>query len=139
MVMSMYATDREISATDLLDISIYHSQLKLTTIMPDVTPETSALEKLHLASRIFNVARYDGDVERGRLFYSKNCAKCHGVDAFGRGSTPQLTGQFTEYIRTQIGNFQAGTRTHKGMDRYIKPMTAQDIEALLAFLSVADD
>ena len=139
VAMSMYATDREISATDLLDISIYQAELKLLTIMPDFTSETSSLEKLQTARQVFNVARFDGDVEKGQEIFSTQCAKCHGKDGLGRGSTPQLVGQYTEYLRVQIGDYQSGKRTHKRMEKYIMPLTAEDIEALLAFLSVADD
>ncbi len=139
VAMSMYATDREISATDLLDISIYLSELELLTIMPDFAADTSSLEKLQIARRVFNVARHDGDVERGRDIYATQCAKCHGKDGLGKGSMPQLVGQYTDYLRIQIEDFQTGKRINEPMKKYIQPLTAADIEALLAFLSVADD
>ena len=139
VAMSIYATDREISATDLLDISIYLSEQKLLTIMPDFTPETTSLEKLQTARQVFNVARYDGDVVKGKEIFDSDCAKCHGHNGLGRGSTPQLVGQYTDYLRLQIGDYQSGKRINKRMEKYIMPLTAEDIEALLAYLSIADD
>ncbi len=139
VVMSMYATEREISADDLLDISIFLSEIELMSIMPDFTPETTALEKLNTASKVLNIARYDGDFEKGKLLYSEQCAKCHGADGSGKGSRPRLAGQYTEYIRLQIENFRTGERTNKPMDKYIMALTDEDIEALLAWLSIADD
>ncbi len=139
VAMSMYATDREISATDLLDISIYLAEQKLLTIMPHFTPETTSLEKLQTARQVFNVAKYNGDVGMGRELYATKCAKCHGKDGLGKGSTPQLVGQYTDYLRLQIVDFQSGKRTNKRMEKFILPLTSQDIEALLAFLSIADD
>jgi len=107
--------------------------------MPYVDPDMRALDKLLIAKRVLNVARMEGDVEKGRDIYLKSCAKCHGKDALGKGSTPQLAGQYTEYLRVQIQDYQSGERKNKRMDKYIMPLSSEDIEALLAFLSVVDD
>ena len=139
IAMAMYATERELPGNDLLDISNFLAEKKLMTQMPAVDEDMPALEKLRLASRVFNVPRFEGDMEKGKDIYSQDCAKCHGKNGEGRGSTPQLTGQYTDYLRLQIERFQSGERKNEKMEKYIMPLTSAEIEALLAYLSVMDD
>lgn len=139
IAMAMFATERELPGNDLLDISNFLAEINLMTKMPPVDEDMPALEKLHIASRVFNVARFKGDVNLGEEIYSGQCAKCHGKDGWGRGSTPQLVGQYTDYLRQQIASFQQGERKNKRMEKFIMPLTQDEIEALLAFLSVGDD
>jgi len=139
IAMAVYATDRELPAADLLDVSIFLSEVELFTRMPDVDPDMAALDKLLIARMVFNVRAIAGDTAAGRDIYDRKCRKCHGEGGVGRGSTPQLTGQFSEYLRRQIADFQSGERRHKSMRKSIQSLTVDDIEALLAYLSVADD
>jgi len=140
MAMAIYATDRELPEQDLLDISIYHSELALPTKMPEVPEDMDAYQRLLIAKRVVNVPRYDsGDAARGKDIYGRMCRKCHGPDGRGRGSTPQLAGQYTEYLRLQIERFRSGERTSEKMASHLQPLTGDDIESLLAFLSIADD
>jgi len=139
IAMTIYATDRELPAADLLDISIYLSEMDLLTRMPDVDPDMDSLDKLHLAQRVFNVRAMEGDTAAGRETYDGKCGRCHGAGGVGRGSTPQLAGQYSDYLRLQIAGFQSGERRHKTMQKSMQSLSADDIEALLAYLSVADD
>jgi len=139
IAMAMYATDRELPGNDLLDISYFLAEKNLMTKMPLVDEDMPALEKLRIASRVFNVPRFEGDMKRGEEVYAGQCAKCHGANGEGKGTTPQLAGQYTDYLRLQIENFQSGVRKNKRMEKYIMPLTSEDIEALLAYLSVLDD
>ena len=139
VAMSMYATERELPADDLLDIAIYLSKIELLTTMPEFGPETTSLEKLQTARQVFNVARIEGDVSRGRIVFTTKCSKCHGKDGLGRGSIPPLVGQYTEYLELQIAAFQSDQRVNKRMKKSMQSLTPPDIAALLAFLSVADD
>ena len=139
IAMAMYATERELPGNDLLDISNFLAEKTLMTQMPKVDEDMPALEKLRLASRVFNVPRFEGDMEKGEEIYVGKCFKCHGAQGKGKGSTPQLAGQYTDYLRFQIEAFQDGTRQNKQMEKYIMPLSSADIEALLAYLSVMDD
>jgi len=139
IAMAIYATDRELPGNDILDISTYLANIELLTAMPLVDEDMPALEKLHLAGRVMNVARHDGDVDLGRDIYAARCAKCHGVEGEGKGSTPPLVGQHTNYLRLQIESYKDGERKNKRMEKYIMPLKAAEIEALLAYLSVLDD
>lgn len=139
IAMAMYATERELPGNDLLDISNFLAEKKLMTQMPAVDEDMPALEKLRLASRVFNVPLFEGDMKKGEEIYSRSCAKCHGVSGEGKGATPQLAGQYTEYLRIQIERFQSGVRKSKKMEKYIMALSVADIEALLAYMSVMDD
>ncbi len=139
IAMAMYATDRELPADDLQDISNFLAEKVLISQMPVVADDMPALDKLYLAKSVFNVARFEGDVEMGEAVYAESCAKCHGANGQGQGSTPQLVGQYTEYLRLQIEAFQSGVRENKKMEKYIMSLTSEEIEALLAFLSLQDD
>jgi cytochrome c553 len=139
IVMLTYANEREMPEADLLDISRYHSELQLLTKMPDVAPDTDSYQILLIAQRVVNVARFDGDFENGELIYNRACKRCHGLKGVGRGSTPQLAGQFTDYLRIQIEQFRSRERINKKMDKYLDPLTPEEIESVLAYLSIADD
>ena len=137
--MLPYATERELPERDIHDISIYLSKIELYTRMPDVGDDVTAYEKLLIAKRVFNVPRVNGDVEQGETFYKKMCRQCHAKDGAGRGKNPQLAGQYTVYLRKQIGLFLDGQRLHKNIEKYMKPWTEDDWNNLFAYLSSVDD
>ena len=139
IVMAPYANEREMPEKDLLDISIFLAEIDLPSRMPVIDPDLDSYEKLLIASRVFNVPRLEGDFAAGKDLYDRQCKKCHGTTAAGKGSAPGLMGQFSEYIRLQIGFFLNGERQYKPMDKYLKLLTAEDVDALLAYLSIADD
>ncbi len=139
MAMAPYATERELPEADLMDISIYLSELELPSRMPAIDPDLDSLEKLLLAQRVFNVPRLEGDAERGEEVYNGQCKRCHGPAGVGRGSTPQLAGQYSDYLRLQLLDFKSGKRPSRKMQKYAKPLLEADIEALLVYLSRADD
>jgi cytochrome c553 len=139
MAMAPYADEREMPEQDLMDISIYLAGIELPSRMPKIDPDLDSYEKLLIASRVLNVPRIEGDVERGEALYNGQCKKCHGTTGSGRGSVPGLIGQYSEYLRLQMDYFMTGERINKPMDKYLKSLTADDVEALLAYLSIADD
>lgn len=139
MSMLPYANEREVPEPDMLDITTYLAGLELATSMPVIDPDLPALEKLLIASRVFNVPRLAGDTSAGEEIYNRQCKKCHGKAGVGRGAVPQLTGQYSDYIRLQIQDFKAGKRINKRMEKYLEPLTDEDVDNLLAYLSIADD
>jgi len=139
IAMAMYATDRELPEPDLLDISIFHSEMVLMSQMPEVAPGLEAYQRLMIAKQVLNVTRHEGDFALGEALYRRPCRKCHGPEGQGRSDNPQLRGQHTVYLRTQIKKFRAGERGNHKMEPYLLPLTAEDIENLLAYLSIADD
>lgn len=139
IAMVPYANDRELPEQDLLDIATYLSSIDLPKKMPDIDPDLDSYEKLLIASRVFNVARLDGDFARGEELYAGQCRKCHGPEGWGTRSVPQIAGQHSDYIRLQVADFRAGKRVNKQMDKYLAPLSDEDVENLLAYLSIVDD
>ncbi len=139
LVMMAYANEREMPETDLRDISRYLAEIELPSKMPIIDQDLDSLEKLLIASRVFNVPRHEGDPVLGEQIYNKQCKMCHGKNGGGRGKFPQLAGQYSDYIRLQIKDFRSGKRINKQMDKYLAGLTEEHIDNLLAYLSVADD
>jgi len=139
--MYPYAIERDLPETDVLDIARLLSKIKLPTELPEFDESTSAIEKLRAARSVFNVRRVDGDVERGAGLYEERCKKCHGKEARGRGSSPQLAGQYTEYLERQIEQYKNGQRAYgdKRMKKFIDALGDEDIQDLLAYFSTRDD
>jgi len=137
--MFPYATDRELPEDDVRDIAFYLSEIELLTRMPELPEDTSAYQRLLVARRVFNVPRVDGDIEKGARTYKKTCRRCHGTDGWGRGTTPPLAGQHTEYLRRQIGRFKAGERRNDDMMEVLSPLSDADLENVFAFLASRDD
>jgi cytochrome c553 len=138
--MFPYATERELPEDDVRDIALYLSGIELLTQMPELPDDTSAYQRLLMSRRVFNVPRVAGDVAKGERTYKKTCRRCHGTDGWGRGTTPQLAGQHTEYLRHQIARFKAGERTaNEEMMDAITPLSLEDIENLFAYLASRDD
>jgi cytochrome c553 len=139
--MYPYAIERDLPEPDVLDIARLLSKIELPTEMPELPESASALERLLAADSVFNVPRAPGDVERGAGIYEEKCRKCHGKEAWGRGSSPQLAGQHTAYVRRQIELYKTGDRTYadERMQTVIDTLAEPEIEALLAYFSTRDD
>ena len=142
--MLPYATERELPEEDVMLIAAYLSRIELPTKLPPIIEEEfDALARLEESGRVINIARYPGNVEKGRRFYRKECAGCHGDQGQGDESRkiPQLTGQYSIYISRQIDNFREGERLHddpRDADIF-KSFSDAEIGDMLAYLSILDD
>ncbi len=153
--MTPYTTERELPEEDVVLIASYLSQIDLPSKLPpiDEEKEFDALARLKASGRVMNIARYPGDIEKGRQFYQKECAGCHGEVGQGKaargkaspGKTnmniPQLAGQYSVYITRQIKKFRIGERLHddpRDADVF-KSFSDVEIDNLLAYLSILDD
>jgi len=139
--MYPFAIERDLPEADVRDIARLLSKIELPTELPEFDESTTAIEKLRAARSVFNVRRVDGDVERGAEIYEEKCRKCHGKEARGRGSSPPLAGQYTEYLERQIEQYKTGERAYadKRMKRVIDTLHDEDIQDLLAYFSTRDD
>lgn len=146
MPMLEYVDVRQFPDDDIADISAYLSQLKLESKLPPLKegPEFDAYERLQLTKRLLNIAAYPGDVELGRKLYNRECRSCHGRDGVGDvdKAVPMIAGQYTNYLQRQVQKYLKGIRIHDEADpqnELLAEFSAEEIEAILAYLSVADD
>jgi len=141
MPMRPYANDRELPDEDIPSITTYLSQIKLTSKMPEFDATLSAYEKLLIAKKVFNIARVEGDIELGEELYVDDCQLCHGKQGMGKddSDTPQLAGQYTQYMTEQIRQFASGERWHEYAEELFSEMETEDIQAIMAYLSIMDD
>ena len=67
----------------------------------------------------------------------QDCIQCHGDEATGKAdkNTPPLVNQYPNYLRKQIGDFAAGRREHENSESMFGELEADEVEALLAYLS----
>ncbi|MBW2220046.1 MAG: NapC/NirT family cytochrome c [Deltaproteobacteria bacterium] len=68
--MTPYTNERELPEEDLVLIAAYLSQIEIPSKLPpiDESKEFDALARLRARGRVVNVARYPGDIRKGRLF-----------------------------------------------------------------------
>lgn len=141
--MKPYANDRELPDDDVYSVTAYLESIQLKSIMPEFEEGLSAYEKLIIAKQVMNIARAEGDIQDGERIYNKDCKICHGKDGKGKtnSETPRLTGQYTKYLRKQIKAYKSKSRHHDydPEDEIFAHYTEQQIQNLLAYLSVADD
>ncbi len=123
------------------DIARLLSKIELPTELPEFDESTTAFEKLRAAQSVFHIRRGNGDVERGAELYEEKCRKCHVKKAWGRENSPQLAGQYTEYVESQIEQYKTGERIYsdKRMKNVIDTLSGEGIQDLLAYFSTRDD
>ncbi|MCG6938655.1 MAG: NapC/NirT family cytochrome c [Gammaproteobacteria bacterium] len=148
--MLPYATERELPEEDVVQIAAYLSQINLPSKLPPIVEDEKfdALARLKESKRVVNIARYPGDFDRGRRFYWKECAGCHGEKAQGNSERwdnsrkiPPLAGQHSIYLLRQINRFRKAERLHddpRDADIFSSYSDAE-IGDMLAYLSVLDD
>lgn len=73
--------------------------------------------------------------ETGAKIHQRNCDKCHSEGgSLADDEAGLLAGQWTEYLRTSIDDYQSGDRPMtKKMAEKMKRMSTEDFEALLHF------
>lgn len=73
----------------------------------------------------------DADTQRGGVLYAKQCASCHGVQAFGdsKRGVPALAGQRRAYIIKQLADFTERDRITTQMHRVVEREAVASIAA----------
>ena len=141
--MKPYANDRELPDDDIYSITAYLESIQLKSIMPEFEEGLSAYEKLVIAKQVMNIPRAEGNIKAGEQLYNKDCKICHGKEGKGKANseTPRLTGQYTQYLLKQIDAYKSKARHHDydPEDNTFTNYTEEQIQDLLAYLSVADD
>lgn len=143
--MTPFTTDRELPEEDVVLMAAYLSRIELPTKLPPVAVDESfdALARLEDSKRVVNIALYPGDIEKGRHFYRRECAGCHGKQGEGQGGRdiPALTGQHSQYLIRQIDRFRKSERLHDDVRDAAIFSSFNDVEIgdMLAYLSTLDD
>jgi len=138
--MFPYTLERELPDSDIVHIAAYVSQLKLDTKPPVFKDDEDALVRLQAMDKVFSVPRAEGDVDAGAKIYKTECASCHGAQGQGKKGMPMLAGQYTQYLKRQVGLFTKGERIHDEdlKDRtqdVLNQLKAEEIRDILAYLS----
>lgn len=143
--MLPYATERELPRDDITTIVAHLSQQDLPTKLAstDDAKPFDALSRLQESKAVLNIPLYPGDAARGRRFYARECASCHGRDGFGdrERTIPQLAGQHSLYLKRQIADFAGAKRIHDSAEdtEIFKSFSETEIDNMLAYLSTLDD
>ena len=143
MPMFPYTEERELPDEDIVHISAYLAGIKLETAPPAFKEDEDALVRLTAMAKVFNVPRADGNVDAGTKIYKRECAPCHGSQGLGKKGAPMLAGQYTQYLKRQIGKFVVGERIHdsdlKDMEKdVLNQLNPDEIRDILAYLSVLE-
>lgn len=140
--MYPYTRERELSDEDMSLVAAYLAQIELPTRPPVFKDSDDALTRLLAMEKIMIVPRAEGNIDKGKVLYQKDCAVCHGKRGQGRGMFPMLVGQYTNYLSKQIEAYLAAERPHdeegakKGV---LYTLQAGDIQDVLAYLTAIQE
>lgn len=135
--MFPYTEHRELSDTDIVDVSAYLASLKLPTTPPDFKDTDDALTRLLAMEKVMIIPRAEGDIANGEKHYQAHCANCHAKDGLGRSDFPMLVGQYTSYLMKQMDAYRAKERPHDESKPggILERFSAQDLQDMLAYLT----
>lgn len=146
MAMLEYVNPRDFPEEDVYDVSAYLAQLELLTRLPpiDESQPFDPLERLQMARRVLNIPRTEeGEPDKGRALYNKECRSCHGTDGWGRHDreVPMIAGQHTKYLLRQVDKYRQGIRLHDESDpvELLTQFTDAELMDIFAFLATVDD
>lgn len=135
--MFPYTQERELSDTDIQDVSAYLASIELPTQWPQFKDSDDALTRLTAVEKVMIIPRAAGNLDNGRTLYQKECVTCHARDGMGRGKFPRLVGQYTSYLRKQMDAFIRGERSHDDDEApgILSQFKEQDLQDVLAYLT----
>ncbi len=147
LAMVEYIDERQMPDSDILDVSRYLSEIKLKTKLPPANendPGFDAYARLLESKKLMQIPRAEGDVEKGRKLYRKECASCHGKQGEGdiKDAVPLLAGQYTNYLWRQVKKLRDKIRIHdpdEPDEELLSDFTDTEIRDIFAYLSILDD
>ncbi len=146
IAMIEYVDDRQMPPEDIRDVSVYLEKIELLPKLPPLKegPEFDAYERMLLTKRFLNIAHVDGNHDRGRKLYNRECKSCHGKDGTGKKSQgiPMLAGQYTNYLHRQVEKYLKKIRIHDPEapdEEFLELFSAEDLHDIFAYLSTVDD
>ncbi len=99
------------------------------------------MKQIHIAVAALGIAFVGSacaaDLDAGRKIVEAQCAACHGKD----GKTPvdptypKIAGQYSDYLTTALHDYQTGARKNAIMNGMAKPLSANDVQNVAAYLA----
>ncbi|WP_310449180.1 c-type cytochrome [Sulfuritalea sp.] len=88
-------------------------------------------QKLHATNQTLDKAK----IAKGASLQETNCGRCHIEDGKeGKDDTPAMASQWLPYLQIQMADYLSGKRKMpEKMEEKVKPMSKQDLDALLHF------
>jgi cytochrome c553 len=147
LAMVEHVDKRQTTDEDIQDISAYLAAIELPAKLAPIdenAPGFNALARLEAAKRVLQIPRVEGDFDAGRKLYKRECASCHGADGMGdvADAVPMLAGQYTDYLKRQVGKYRGGVRIHDPSapeDRLLAEFSDTELHDIFAYLSILDD
>jgi cytochrome c553 len=145
--MLQHVEERELPNDELMDVAIFLNKIKLKNRLSKVdetAPDFDAYARLQEAKATLQIGRAEGDIEKGKKLYKKECKSCHGKhgEANEKEAIPMLAGQYTKYLQRQIDMYISGKRLHDEDDpeeEFFKGFSKEQIRDILAYISILDD
>jgi cytochrome c553 len=147
LAMVEYVDHRQMPDPDIADISAFLNRIELPTHLPPAderAPDFNAFERLLAAKRVMQIPPAEGDVDKGRKIYRKECAWCHGREGWGDSEqgVPMLAGQYTSYLWRQLHKYRNGVRIHDPdapEERLLDEFSDGEIKDVFAYVATLDD
>ncbi len=147
MPMVEHVDERQMPPQDIADVSAYLNQISLPTRLPPANeedPDFDAYQRLLQTKKLMQIPRAEGDIDKGKKLYKKECRSCHGKLAEGdeNDSSPMLAGQYTNYLWRQVDKYLNRIRIHDEEDpeeELLADFTHEEIRDIFAYVSILDD
>jgi cytochrome c553 len=119
----MWGISRGLSDEQIDGLASYFESLPAVTGKPSTNPALAAKGK-----DIYE----NGVPEPNKVV---KCAQCHGDVGAGTNNVPRLAGQHKGYIALQLHYYHTGLRENKLMNRNVKNITDDEIDAVTEYIS----
>ncbi len=145
--MVEHVEERQLPNEEVMDIAIFLNNIQLKnrlSIIDETAPNFDAYARLQEAKSVIQIGKTEGDIEKGKKLYKRECKSCHGKQGEGdqKDATPMLAGQYQKYLWRQINLYIKGKRLHDEDDpeeEFLKSFSKDQLKDIFAYISILDD